>query len=356
MRATPLKLLLNVAESEWRRDGLTPGSPRARPPVSEERRNFYRILHLQPDAPFEVVRRNFRTLMQKLGMHPDLGGDHASAAQLVEAYATLSDPALRESYDDELLAHYDLAMVADGRPGGGRGRGGGHQKKRHSNRRNFYRLLRVQRDAPQAILEAALADARKTQRLDRRVLDDAAIILGIPERRQIYDAARKRVGHARAAELALNPLADGPPEATHDPRIKSFCAFCKTPCSPSLDPKAPMRCCECESPLTTPPAALQELSRRAVARMARSEPVRFYAYWPSTPETARLLDLSPTGLRMLTRRPIDPNECLKVEGDDFRAVGSVAHNARAGSTPSLGLRLLTVEFAEVRGSFVSTRV
>jgi hypothetical protein len=324
--------------------------------VSEERRNFYRILHLQPDAPSEVVRTNFRTLMQKLGMHPDLGGDHASAAQLVEAYATLSDPALRETYDDELLARYDLAMVADGRRGGGRGRSGGQQKKRHGNRRNFYRLLRVQRDAPQAILEAALAEARKTQRLDRRVLDDAAIVLGIPERRQIYDAACKRVGHARAAELSLNPLVDEAPEASHEARIKSYCAFCKTPCSPRLDPRAPARCCECESPLTTPPAALQELSRRAVARMTRSEPVRFFTYWPSRPANARLIELSPTGLRMTTRLPIDPDECLKIEGDDFRAVGCVVHTAPAGRRPSLGLRLLTVEFAKARGSFVSARV
>lgn len=324
--------------------------------MADERRNLYRILHLQPDAPFEVVRRNFRTLMQKLGMHPDLGGDHASAAQLVDAYATLSDAELRAAYDEELLARYDLATVADGRPGGGRGRGGNHQQKRHGNRRNFYRLLRVQRDAPQAIVEAALLDARKTQRLDRRVLDDATIVLGNPARREIYDAARKRVGHARAAELALNPLHEEGPETEHDARIKSYCAFCKTPCSPQLDPKAPARCCECESPLTTPPAALLELSRRAVARMARSEPVRFYTYWPSSPANARLIELSPTGLRMTTRRAVDPHECLKVEGDDFRAVGAVAHNAPAGRRPSLGLKLITVEFARSRGSFVSERV
>ena len=41
----------------------------------ENRRNYYRILHVQPDAPTEIIKSSYRTLMQKLRMHPDLGGD-----------------------------------------------------------------------------------------------------------------------------------------------------------------------------------------------------------------------------------------------------------------------------------------
>jgi hypothetical protein len=39
----------------------------------QNRRNYYRILHVQPDAPMEVIRASYRTLMQKLRFHPDLG-------------------------------------------------------------------------------------------------------------------------------------------------------------------------------------------------------------------------------------------------------------------------------------------
>ena len=67
------------------------------------RRDFYRILHVQPDAPAEIIRTSYRTLMQGLKMHPDLGGDHGEAALINEAFATLKDPAKRAAYD-RLLA------------------------------------------------------------------------------------------------------------------------------------------------------------------------------------------------------------------------------------------------------------
>jgi hypothetical protein len=63
------------------------------------RRNYYRILHVQPDAPAEVIRTSYRTLMQTLKMHPDLGGEHWTAALLNEAFATLMNPEKRASYD-----------------------------------------------------------------------------------------------------------------------------------------------------------------------------------------------------------------------------------------------------------------
>src|SRR5262245_55557784 len=68
----------------------------------ENRRNYYRILHVQPDAPRELIRTSYLTLMQPLKMHPDLGGDHWNAALINEAFATLMDPVRRTSYDETL--------------------------------------------------------------------------------------------------------------------------------------------------------------------------------------------------------------------------------------------------------------
>jgi hypothetical protein len=65
----------------------------------ENRRNYYRILHVQPDAPTEVIRASYRTLMHKLRMHPDLGGDHWNATLINEAYGVLTDPHRRAAYD-----------------------------------------------------------------------------------------------------------------------------------------------------------------------------------------------------------------------------------------------------------------
>lgn len=66
------------------------------------RRNYYRVLHVQPDAPKEIIRMSYLTLMQRLKMHPDLGGDHVHAALLNEAFATLFDPVTRAAYDRSL--------------------------------------------------------------------------------------------------------------------------------------------------------------------------------------------------------------------------------------------------------------
>lgn len=66
------------------------------------RRNYYRILHVQQDAPVEIIQTSYRTLMQRMKMHPDLGGDHWQASLINEAYATLSDPERRAQYDDTL--------------------------------------------------------------------------------------------------------------------------------------------------------------------------------------------------------------------------------------------------------------
>jgi curved DNA-binding protein CbpA len=72
----------------------------------KNRRNYYRILQVQPDAPTEIIRASYRTLMRELKKHPDLGGSTWGASVLNEAYETLSDPACRAVYDEELFLRY----------------------------------------------------------------------------------------------------------------------------------------------------------------------------------------------------------------------------------------------------------
>ena len=69
----------------------------------KNRRNYYRILHVQADAPQAIIKTSYRTLMQKLKQHPDLGGDEWNASVLNEAYSVLSNPDKRSSYDREYL-------------------------------------------------------------------------------------------------------------------------------------------------------------------------------------------------------------------------------------------------------------
>jgi hypothetical protein len=70
----------------------------------KNRRNYYRILQVQPDAPAEIIRASYHTLMKELKQHPDFGGSTPHASLLNEAYGTLSDPTRRAAYDQETLA------------------------------------------------------------------------------------------------------------------------------------------------------------------------------------------------------------------------------------------------------------
>ena len=76
----------------------------------KNRRNYYRILHVQPDAPVELIKASYRTLMHKMKHHPDLGGDHETAIIINEAYATLTDSKKRKLYDAKLLAERSASL------------------------------------------------------------------------------------------------------------------------------------------------------------------------------------------------------------------------------------------------------
>ncbi len=71
-----------------------------------ENQTFYELLHVSRHAPVEVIRASYRTLMQRLKHHPDLGGDPRLAAMINEAYAVLTDPARRQAYDLQLDAQF----------------------------------------------------------------------------------------------------------------------------------------------------------------------------------------------------------------------------------------------------------
>ncbi len=68
--------------------------------MRQERRNLYRILYVQPEAPPEMITAAYRCLMSRLRNHPDLGGDHETAARINQAYQILRDPAKRKAYDN----------------------------------------------------------------------------------------------------------------------------------------------------------------------------------------------------------------------------------------------------------------
>jgi molecular chaperone DnaJ len=92
-----------------------PGQPMAR--------DFYEILGLKRDATVEDIKKSFRKLARKY--HPDVNPDDKEAEarfkEVSEAYAILSDPEKRKTYDQ----YGREAFANGGAPGGGGGRAGG---------------------------------------------------------------------------------------------------------------------------------------------------------------------------------------------------------------------------------------
>ena len=78
----------------------------------QNKRNYYRVLYVQPDAPMEIVQVAYRTIMQKLKAHPDLGGDNWNASIINEAFEVLSNPEQRRRYDKELFKDSDWKSLS----------------------------------------------------------------------------------------------------------------------------------------------------------------------------------------------------------------------------------------------------
>ncbi len=60
--------------------------------------DYYRILHVQPDAPAAIIHASYRTLLQRLQNVVGFGSDE-DGARLAEAYAVLGDEQRRAAYD-----------------------------------------------------------------------------------------------------------------------------------------------------------------------------------------------------------------------------------------------------------------
>ena len=166
----------------------------------DNRRNFYRILRVQPDASSQVIRQSYRSLMQNLRLHSDLCGEHWDASIINQAYATLRDAKKRADYDVELLRRYNILTLSRGggvMACGSYVRDDSKTSQQIGNQRNYYRVLHVQPDAELAVINASYRalhdqlDGDKQQQL----ADEAFRVIGDMRLRAQYDALLKSHTH-----------------------------------------------------------------------------------------------------------------------------------------------------------------
>lgn len=360
---------------------------------NEERRNYYRTLNVQPDASLEIIKNNYRTLLQKLRMHPDLGGKNWNASIINEAYNTLRDPLKRSNYDKELLQRYDLKALSRGNLDNN----SSPQQNtvlsgidKHGNKRNFYRMFNIQPDSPQHIIKTSYITLSKDSDIAKELLNEAYTILSNPEKRALYDKLISQRSHAYAISkltkqndatqakiksktipTAIRPEALININKTHlnfiyanknktyyQPVITRYCSFCKTPHSQISCEHTAAICNECKSPLSPPSNAFLEQQRRNLIRIIKDQEINFYTYWPGKKLTGVVSDISPTGLQLMSIKSLNKDQIIKLDGEDFKAVGVVTYNNQiTGSGTNVlqvsGIQFLTVNFDKRKGHFFS---
>lgn len=363
----------------------------------DNRRNYYRILEVQPDAPQEVIGHNYKVLMRKLRMHPDYGGAHRNAALINIAYETLRDPQKRESYDKKLLLKNNIVQISQGHLARG---AIFPQKRKHSpasfqneNQRNYYRILQVQPDAHAAIIRERYLYMLENSDVSKELLHEAYVVLNNAQQRILYDRLLKKEGHLDAAKKlqkiaeeynqlsknktiyspAENPYldvqdkidlinklsisADDSISSSTDretvPLITNYCAFCKTPHDFLHNPHFNQFCPICSSPLFSSEINLPDKGSRSVARMQKSGDIFFSVYWPGPRLKGHILDLSPQGLRFSTDFGLDVGQIIKIEGEKLKAVAEVVHSSITQFPLTIsGVRFRTVAFNSTKGIFL----
>ena len=235
--------------------------------MKNERRSLYRVLHVQPEAPAEIIAAAYRCLMTKLRHHPDLGGDHETAVKINEAYAVLSNPAKRKAYDQ---------MRRQKRPAPGM-------------------------SAPQASPSHAQAHSRPN---------------GIPERGCPF------CGHAIPRVIAVDT-----------------------------------RCSQCDSPLAPIAHSMggqrEAAGRRGAARVDKNEAALIYPTHGRRPSTARLRDLSPSGISLYTGAAIVIGANVRVVAPSVDLVAHVVQVRVRDRIQLVHACLLTARFTGQPGVFVS---
>ena len=189
------------------------------------------------------------------------------------------------------------------------------------------------------------------------LINKAYAVLGNPESRQQYDARLD----------LLASIARGFPVGGRAPAVRALdpareCVFCGTAHGATTIDDPDSRCANCSSPLhRATPNRLERWDQRAIARIPRALPVRFFTDWrqpdglPGETE-----DISLHGLRLVCRTALRPGQPVRLVSNVLEAVGHVVRSVprRVGwrTEHVVGIAFVTMRMARSAGGFVSDQV
>lgn len=279
--------------------------------------DYYKLLHVQRDAPSPIIKASYRAMMQKMQHHPDLGGDEKTAQQLNLAVSVLCNPDKRSQYDQALA-----------------------QAEFHA------------RPAPAS---ANNTTTGKPSTSSASACDPAA---HDPSVNKAKPASSRSAAAGRSApESSIDSAAVIPM-----PR-NARCPFCKATHSSgkagSSGYSTSLWCLQCGGAAT--PIRLQHniesQEMRQIHRQTHTLPALLWHCWPQAePLEAMLIDFSPAGCALDCIDAYPARQILKVKTDLFDAICQVCFCKPAAQTglSMLGLEFMTLNLNSSQGRFLST--
>lgn len=310
------------------------------------RRNSYRILRVQPEAPTGFIKLIYRTMMQHLKMHPDLGGDTEQAALLNGAYRNLTNASLRTRENRSIAQQgFSWADIGTG-PLHAYRAVAKTDRYRNTNRRHYARTLFLQPDAEPVLLHAAkrwLAGRRELVK-NTLLVECAHATLTDRTTRERYLALLSSCSHQdalRQLECEAVAHADLLRSSPNNPPIDGACPYCAAPNNP-LGPYRRL-CTRCDSPLGRPPAMDSAVDRRKACRIKRDCQAKIEFGWPAQGVNVTLIDIAPTGVRFRSPVRLHAAEAIRLQIDGVRAVAKLTHSLSSRRGFTYGGQFLSVE-------------
>lgn len=140
------------------------------------------------------------------------------------------------------------------------------------------------------------------------------------------------------------------------------CVFCEQPHDFGRTSDMDLGCDRCNSPLaTTDNLRIEPADQRAMARLGRQLDLTFFTHWQQAAGFGAITeDISLNGLRMVSRREIQPGQRIRLVSNVIEAVGNVSHcvprHGLLRSETVAGVAFLTLRLARSVGGFLSQRV
>ncbi|QJR37384.1 J domain-containing protein [Gemmatimonas groenlandica] len=223
-----------------------------------------------------------------------------------------------------------------------------------TNRRNHYRLLHVQPDAPAAVIKAAYRALIATRHPDvggneyeAVLLNDAYAVLSDPAKRAAYDARR-------AARTASRHGTAQPAASAHPTPPAHVCPMCHLGLPSHVDRNT--RCARCHAPLA--PVRVtgsrgKPMDRRGIPRVSKSDWAIMYVDWRSDAIDVRMRDLSLDGISVYSGLELPLHRVVRIVGQSFDVVATAVGCRRLDAVFTVHASLASALFAESTGGFVS---